>query len=251
LYPEYLLINFESNLKPITMNLSKLNFSQPASVCLVFLLMIAASCTVIYFDQPQPVDARNLRKVPKSLRGQWVKVSESDSSFIQIDKKNYSSREVSYYRIPLRSIESSAKYKLLDGKIFNLEEDAQRGYPYRLSNDTVFFSEWSEGIITLSDSALLRKGRGCYLLNLKTELGWEIFMLRKGTGGKIYMDYPLKSDLYNLLHRYPVSVLDSTREDTIVFRARLKSRDIPVLFNSEGGGTIWELRPDGTFTDEN
>jgi len=232
------------------MNLSKFKLSQPSGVCLFILLMIASSCTVIYFDQPQPVDARNLRKVPKALRGMWVKVSESDSSIIQIDKTKYSFREVSYYRMPLSSIESSAKYKLLDGKVFNFEEDAHRGYPYQLSNDTVFFSEFSEGIITLSDSALLRKGKGCYLLNLKNELGWEIYMLRRGTGGKIYMDYPIKSDLFNLLHRYPVSVLDSTREDTIVFQARLKSRDIRVLINSEGGGTIWELRPDGTFTDE-
>ncbi len=228
--------------------MSKFNFRKPAGVCLFLLLMIAASCTVIYFDQPQPVDARNLRNVPRLLRGQWTKTSESDSSTILISKKGYSFREVSHYKMPLRNIESSVKYKLLDGKIYNLEEE--RGFPYRVKNDTVWFSEYSEETIILSDSALLRKGKDCYLLNLKKELGWEIFIIRKGTGGKFYMDYPLASDLYNLLYRYPVSVLDSTREDTLVFQARLKAKDITELINADGSGTIWELRPDGTFTDE-
>jgi len=234
----------------MTMYLSKFNFRKPAAVCLILLLMIAASCTVIYFDQPQPVDARNLKKVPKALRGQWTKTSESDSSLIRIDKTVYFFSQVSHYKLPLSSIQSSVKYRLLENKIYNLEEDTTRGFPFRLTNDTVFFSENSDNIIILSDSAVLRKGKNCYLLNLKTALGWEIYMFRKGTGGKLYVDYLLKNDLFKLMDLYPVSVLDSTREDTLVFRARLKAKHIPELINADGSGTLWELRPDGTFTDE-
>jgi hypothetical protein len=116
--------------------------------------------------------------------------------------------------------------------------------------DTIYFREDFGQTITLSDSALLRKAKGCYLLNVRKELGWEVFIIRKGEDGTLYMDYPLAEDLFNLAYRYPVSVLDSTREDTILFRARLIARDIPALINTEGSGTLWELKKDGTFTDD-
>lgn len=55
-------------------------------VCvLVMLNTILFSCTYPYFNQPQPVDAKNLKKVPRELWGAWI--NEKDS--IIIDKYSF------------------------------------------------------------------------------------------------------------------------------------------------------------------
>lgn len=232
------------------MKRSACKFLKPALLWNAILFFILASCTVVYFDQPQPVDARNLKKVPKAIQGKWIKTTETDTSTIEFGKTTYRFSEVNHESVALSHVESWKKYKMKDGLIYNMFEDSTRGFPYRQSGDTVYFREHFENVITLSDSALLRKGKGSYLLNVRTALGWEVFLIRRSDDGSLLADYLLAEDLFNLEHRYPVSVLDSTREDTILFRARLRSGDIPALINIEGKGTLWKLGKDGRFTDD-
>ena len=216
---------------------------------LFILLMTAISCTIVYFDQPQPVNSRNLRRVPKAFHGQWVQASSADTSIITIDGNSFRTSSVYHNMMHISSFENSKVYRLRDGLVYNLEENKTRGYPFRIMNDTVCFTEYSGEVITLSDSAMLRKGNGALVLNMRSGLGWEVILLRKGKGGDLLVDYPLTGELTSKESGYPVSVLDSSRQDTIVLQARLKSRDIRHLIRQEGTGTIWVLSPDGTFGD--
>jgi hypothetical protein len=229
------------------MNTIQFKFWKLAGFTVLFLIIVTESCTTIYFDQPQPVHARNLRKVPKEFQGEWTRHKNNDSTFIEITNKSYHNIEFSGYRIPMSRFNKSKTYKIVDRKIHNLKEPEIRYTPYRIVNDTILFSEFREQLITLSDSVLLRPAKDCFVLNIKKNPGWEIFLIYKRPDGVICIDYPTKEDLYNLIPQKIVSVIDSTRKDTVVFNGKFKSGQIKKILHDDESCTVISLNPDSTL----
>ena len=54
---------------------------------LTVLCLIATSCTIVYFDQPQPVGKKNMNAFPKNILGSYKTISEEDT-ILRIEK-NY------------------------------------------------------------------------------------------------------------------------------------------------------------------
>lgn len=80
----------------------KINFI--LSLCLLFLY----SCEALYFDEPQPIDAKSEKKFPKELRGKWVNDSIPDF-YLVIDKSSVTSMETLRDSITKDSIGIEAK----------------------------------------------------------------------------------------------------------------------------------------------
>lgn len=52
------------------------------TIVMVCALAIATSCTTHYFPEPQPIDAKSINEMPKSIIGQWDKPEENEIHII-------------------------------------------------------------------------------------------------------------------------------------------------------------------------
>jgi hypothetical protein len=215
-------------------------------------LFVFISCGTVYFDQPQPVNAKNLKSIPREIQGTWktrnkypdaVTINEEA---IKIDKKSFKKYSTVYYSIAQSEINNSMTYKLYDGKIFLSVNGKSHSYPYILANDSIRYSSCEvEMQYELSDSVLLRRAKGCYVVNLKYRNWWEVVFIQKSEGGDILIIYPVGEDLLKIAPGYNLTVMDSTKQDSIFFHADFKSESIRNIMNKEA--TIYTLFADSTF----
>jgi hypothetical protein len=215
---------------------------------LLMLLPLTISCNSIFFDTPQPSDSENLNNVPKEIQGRWRNIRKNSEESIVINETSFHKTTIEYNHIAKKKIETSEKYKISEGKIYLAADTFKTGYPYKLVNDTVNFTERDEEqVFVLSDSVLLRSAKNCYVVNLKNRNWWELVFIQKMKNGEIKISYPLGEDLLELKSKYNITVLDSTKKDSIYFHADFKSRNIRGVINKKDEGTLYFLKPDSTF----
>jgi hypothetical protein len=220
-------------------------------VRIAFMLPMIVSCENVFFDQPQPVDSKNLISVPKELQGiwgaEWTAECKTRDSII-IDKTSYRNITNECYFISNDELNNSEKYKIMDGKIYLFYRDDTLSYRYNKLNDsTICYNKRHEELIPLSDSAILRKARKCYILNLRTDNWWEIIIIQKKENGEIMINYPFADDLIKMKSETDITLLDSTDEGAAFFHAEFKSKEMERIINKEGEGILYTLRPDSTF----
>jgi hypothetical protein len=204
------------------------------------------SCTSVFFDHPQPVNSKNIEIVPEEIRGKWTEVSKYQQESITIDRSSFKKVTVSFNHIH-KSDADSGYFRIADGKIFLFSEDFKKGNPFKLLNDTIYYTQHSQETFVLSDSVLLRRAKNCYVLNTRKNNWWEIFFIRKNKNGEISISYPISAELIELKSKYNLMVLDSTREDTVRFHADFKAGNIEKILNKDDEGLIWTLNRDSTF----
>jgi hypothetical protein len=235
------------------MNMRVITDNCRLAVGFTFLLILGltCSCSTVFFDKPQPTDSRNLKTVPSKIRGTWRIVNDDYRELFKIDKTSYV--RVSTYRrkIPKIRVETSDMYKIKNGKIYPADDDSKAGYDYVEKNDTIYFDQMKvEESVVLSDSALLRSAKDCYVLNLKRENWWEIVFIQKMKNGEIQISCIASDSLMLVKDRFNISVLDSTKKDATLYHAEFKSRDIAKIIPANGSGVIYRLKPDSTFINE-
>jgi len=215
---------------------------------LLLIMVLAVSCSTVFFDNPQPINSGNMKSVPNKIQGTWKNISRDYKESITIDKTSYLKVTLENTRLPEIKAETSAKYKLRDGKIFLADEDDKTGYPYEIRNDTIYFWHRIEESIVLSDSVLLRSAKDCYVLNLQKKKWWEIVFIQKMKNGEIRISYPDPNSFMVMKDQYNISVLDSTRKDTTFYHAEFKSKGIAKVIPADGSTALYILKPDSTFT---
>ena len=215
-------------------------------MAVLVLLTTLMSCTSVFFDYPQPVNSKNIESVPVEIQGYWTDASNYKES-IKIDQTSFRKTSTEQNQIYKPEADTSRHFRITDTEIYLLSENKDKGYPYRLSNDTIYYDQYHEETFVLSDSVLLRRAKNCYVLNTRKNNWWEIFFIRKNKNGEISISYPLSADLIELKSKFNLMVLDSTREDTVRFHADFKSGNIEKILNKDGEGLLWTLNPDSTF----
>jgi hypothetical protein len=222
--------------------------SLPIRTLLLMLLPLTISCNTIFFDTPQPADSENLKSVPKEIQGRWRNRTKTFEESIVIDGTSFHKTTIKNAHIAKKKIETSENIKISEGKIYFASDNFKTGYPYKLINDTVTFTELNEEqAFVLSDSVLIRSAKNCYVVNLKNRNWWEIVFIQKMKSGEIKISYPVGEDLLELKSKYNIAVLDSNKKDSIFFHADFKSRNIKGIINKKDEGTLYFLKPDSTF----
>jgi hypothetical protein len=229
------------------MKTMKYSSNSPILIIFMLLIVIISSCSTVFFDSPQPTDARNLNHIPKAIQGRWKKSEKNHEETLTIDKNSYRKIAVEKHGIPGSGKDESKSYRLAEGKIYLADQDFQVGYPYELLRDTLFFSERTEEELVLSDSVLLRSAKNCYILNLKRGNWWEIVFIQKMKNGEIHISYPVSEDLRNMDPLYKIALLDSTRKDSTYFHADFKSHNIEGVIPKDSKWILYTLKPDSTF----
>ena len=217
-------------------------------ILLMMLLPFTVSCNNIFFDTPQPVDSKNLKQVPEEIRGTWRNKTKNFEESIIINKTSFHKITIQNRHLAKTKTETSEKYRIAEGKIYLAADDFKTGYPFKLLNDTLNFTERNdEQAFVLSDSVLLRPAKKCYVVNLKNRNWWEIVFIQKMRDGEIKISYPMGEDLLEFKSKYNITVMDSTKNDSIFFHADFKSKNIKGVINKKDEGTLYFLRPDSTF----
>lgn len=230
-------------------------------VCVfVLLYTIFFSCTYPYFNQPQPVDAENLKDVPEELRGIWT----NDNDSIIIDKYSFAHivHSLDQSEISKSDMEMTADFKLVNNKIFYVGGvmSYYAACDYVFKNDTFFLTGRAVNQLNLSDSVLLRKTRNLYVCNIQRENWWEILVMGKEKNGEIII-YSLNAEALNEdkeeFNIQPDSLyvinsqLNSDPDTIICFNAAFNKRFFEKnILNEELFNAIYILMPDSTFKDE-
>ena len=221
------------------------------AIRIAFILSLATviSCTGVFFDQPQPTDSQNLRYVPKEIQGTWKHTRVNYEESIIIDKTSYHRISIEKYSIAIADLDTLETFKIADGKIYFLKGNINIGFPFKILNDTIHFSERYEDALILSDSVLLRPAKNCLIGNLRKKNWWEIIFIQKTKKGEIRICYPNVDNLLKMRSKYNITVLDSTKKDSMFFHVNLKSKNIEKLLRKDGSIIINNLNPDSTFSE--
>lgn len=211
----------------------------------ILLLTIVCSCSNAYFDQPQPVNARNLKKIPKELRGIWTGSDDSKiCDSIIIDKTSYI--HIQHYDeiISKTEMETSQEYKIVNDKIHykNKDDDEmyKNGFDYIFKNDTFFMKgRYILYDFCLSDSVILRKAKETYVCSIKKGNWWELYLIQKVKNGEIKISYPEGKELKENLKKYGINLIDSVT---------VKSENIPCFHATLNADFFEKNKNDNVFS---
>ncbi|MDN5200962.1 hypothetical protein QQ008_06310 [Fulvivirgaceae bacterium BMA10] len=148
---------------------------------LTFVLLLLAgivfACEApVEFEQPQPVNQRDLNKIPKRLRG--VYISTKDSSYLIIDGKKMISRMEVRFEGHKDSIDldlDSIGLGINKKNIVMMEKDNAK-FTFQLKGDLVFGTYLhSDTIFEISTRHKIRKFKGHYFLNYQHSIdNWKV-----------------------------------------------------------------------------
>ena len=210
------------------------------------------SCTVVYFDSPQPVDSENLKKIPSKLHGAWGNENGNDS--IIIDKTSFRFIGNTVHMAPKTALDTSSKYKVDNQRIFLNRENNRSGIPSKIVNDSIIYTEREVITFNLSDNTILRKANNYYILNNKNNGWWEIVVIKKEWNGTINMYYPSSESILDSSPKFELRILSSTLNnrselinDTLYFHAQFLSNSIGPILVGEDYEPFYSLKPNSTY----
>ena len=159
----------------------------------IALVLCKVSCVSVYFNQPQPIDSKNMKKFPKKLRGTWVQ----DGDTILVGKTIFRKVEWDSKLLSRTEIDTNDAFVIKGGKIYNLDEDSTRGFDFIIQNDSILVNVSEIIEFELGDTALLRfASKDYYVLNEKKDsIWWNVFLIEKKNDGMILVSYPKKGEL--------------------------------------------------------
>ncbi|MBV6647983.1 MAG: hypothetical protein KI790_21155 [Cyclobacteriaceae bacterium] len=134
------------------------------------------SCTSAYFETPQPVNGKDLKKFPKKMLGTYL----VDDDTVVIRAKSYHYTENFQRSIPLALIDSFNHVTFEDSLLYDSELPITHAIPYSLSNDTLRYELDVDMSVSFSDSLILRRLGPYFVLNEKVdnESYWNAYLIR-------------------------------------------------------------------------
>jgi len=212
------------------------------------LVLCTFSCVSVYFDQPQPVDAKNMKKFPKKLRGTWVQ----DDDTTLVGKTIFRKVEWNSKLLSRTEIDTNDALVIRGDKIYNLDEDSTKGFNFVIQNDSILINVSQVIEYKLGNAALLRSvSKDYYILNVrKDSIWWNVFLIEKKSDGTILAMYPKKGELSILKTIFENDDLEikipyvedklTTSEFQKFWKVELTSKQI-IEFRNKGGFTDTSL----------
>ncbi len=154
------------------------------------------SCDECMFNQPQPVDGKNIYKFPKVFHGTWA----HDSDTIIVDAMRFSNIQHRLEQISVARVDTSPMFKLSNGRLFIIKQDMDEkvwgGYKYTEADSTITYRKREVFDISLGYTAFIRKVGPYWLLNNKRDNGWwDVVLLESTKDGRLLARTLDKDDL--------------------------------------------------------
>lgn len=152
---------------------------------LVFAALLA-SCTTVYFKQPQPAGVKDLPEFPESIRG-WYAAGPDSLRIVNfgIFTVEYKNRQVALAETKDRGITKDA-----NGNWIFPQEENTTFKEATVKNDTLFYKKRVLVTKRLGPDTLLREYKGAYYLSMRSDKNWEVVMLKQGKKGYLAIQLP-------------------------------------------------------------
>lgn len=150
-----------------------------------FFILIATlqSCIVPQFAEPQPAGIKNKTSFPEKLLGKYnvkllnISAQPDNQSSVIIDSTHFNLYEVNKIKISLAEARADSNTMLIDGYIYIKEKSETKVNPYKLINDTIYFTDSNTVTLSLADNCILKEWDGHYFLNRKREKYWDVLLM--------------------------------------------------------------------------
>jgi hypothetical protein len=151
----------------------------------LFFILICSfqGCIVPQFLEPQPAGVKDKKYFPEKLRGRYsvtllnMIAQPGNQSSITIDSTRLNLYEVKKVKSALSDVKADTGIMLLDGYIYLLERAEAKAVPYKLINDTIYYTDSSRVELNLSGNCIFREWKGHYFLNRKREKYWDVLLI--------------------------------------------------------------------------
>jgi hypothetical protein len=151
---------------------------------LFFILSFALqSCIVPQFTEPQPAGVKSKNCFPPKLWGRYnvnllnVTAQADNQSSIIIDSIHLNLYEVSKVKASLSDVKADSNIMLIDGYIYIKEKSETKVNPYKLINDTIYYTDSNTVELNLAGNCILKEWKGHYFLNRKREKYWDVLLM--------------------------------------------------------------------------
>jgi hypothetical protein len=150
---------------------------------LFILLFILQGCIVPQFAEPQPAGIKNKSSFPSHLWGKFntsllnINASEDSYSNIFIDSTYLRLYEVTKVKAALSDVKADTTIKLIDGYVYAEDNGKIKINPYKLMNDTIYYTDSNKVELNLSGNCILREWKGHYFLNKQRGNNWDVLMM--------------------------------------------------------------------------
>ncbi len=204
-------------------------FESKTLIILMFVsLIFFSNCeSVIVFSEPQPKGVKNLKKIPKKLRGEYL--SLDTSSFLIVSEKIaalFIRRDTCVHQ---NEFGDSIK---LDGHIATIIKTGVQ-FPDLPFEDSLILFEYFVSIIDMDSGTIFRKYKGSYFINnnYESELGWEVTKVVSTKNFIIANE--IDSDDITLLHKVTGTEVDTSNHKQLFSPTKKQFKQ----FLKEGGFT--------------
>jgi hypothetical protein len=201
---------------------------------MVFLWMVLltaflwTSCKIVYFEQPQPVNVRNLNSFPKSMRGVWL---SNGSDTVLISAHEIKVFQYEEFNLDVHSLERLGG-SIRNNKLF-FKPDSVVSYTFSLRNDTIIYRIPQVQRFVISDTMLVKPLGRNLIMNSRTEGHWAL-LLAIPHRDVIEFKSLNEDDLTLLKTLVPVHIKKKEGKDDIYCQADV-SRKTMKLFVRRGG----------------
>jgi hypothetical protein len=190
-----------------------------------FVLMSFAACTVVTFDEPQPVDIDNLAKLPKRIQGQYI--SLADSSTLCVSDKMIRRIYDFEYRILARDLDSN--YKFVGDTIININTD-EKEMAKKVGDTLVVRIHSVDTLFELNYDNVVRKYKGYYFINTRCGKGsWEVKKIELLKGRLQISSISTKQDVENLK-----AIAESTQDTVAPYQFSVTKKQFKEFIRNGG-----------------
>jgi len=203
---------------------------------IVYILLFVSSLVAcedrVRFEEPQPTEKNNLRKIPGRLRGTYL--STSDSTYLTIDEKKivkWSNLEISGLRDSLDLEIDSARLEAVRPDSIWVSDGNYMLTIKQLPNDSLMvYYSYRDTVFQLSEEHVLRKFRGHYFLNYKIRNSqWRVRQLTLENGELSFSKITVPEDLEDLRKISEVEEIDPEKTGEIFYRLKPSKKEFKRL----------------------
>ncbi|HXA03136.1 MAG TPA: hypothetical protein VNW99_14170 [Cytophagaceae bacterium] len=148
-----------------------------------FLSFTLQSCIVPQFAEPQPAGVKHKNCFPSKLWGRYnvtllnMSAQPDNQSSIIIDSTHLSLYEARKIKVSLSDVKADSNTMLIDGYIYIKEKSETKVNPYKLINDTIYYTDSNTVELSLSGNCIFKEWKGHYFLNRKREKYWDVLLM--------------------------------------------------------------------------
>ena len=137
-------------------------------------LVLLSSCTVLYFEVPQPDNQSLLTAFPEQFWGRYL---SEEGDIVTIEASRFIHPEKLSMVLPASRLDSMPGIKIVGDKLFDDSLPDAGPMSFMIAHDTVYYEATFYQSQWLSDSLVLKQMKKWVVVNTKEEDYWLVYLI--------------------------------------------------------------------------